>query len=68
MATDVEVNAFLTDLETVFRKHNMILDSCGCCDSPWLVFSNPESIDKMMTHLKEQDPVKQEHIANGRAP
>ncbi len=31
---------FLKEYEKLVRKHNLIIDGCGCCDNPWV--SNTE--------------------------
>jgi hypothetical protein len=31
-----EKEKFLTEFEVLIRKHGLIIDGCGCCDSPWI--------------------------------
>lgn len=27
---------FINELVELCKKHNVIINSCGCCDSPWI--------------------------------
>jgi hypothetical protein len=52
--TKEQVEAFLSDLQQVYEKHGIIVDSCGCCSSPWLVFVESEAgISGSIDHLRE---------------
>ena len=55
--TDTEkVINFLQEYEILVRKHEFIIDCCGCCDSPWV------SSIKTFYHGKK-DPIAQ-HITH----
>jgi hypothetical protein len=42
--------AFLEEYETLIRKHKIMVCSCGCCDSPWL-------LEDHVQHLASDLPV-----------
>jgi len=61
MVTFEQFEAFLKAYEQLCRTHNMIVDSCECCNSPWItdlsryVDSAAEAnIQRHITHLREQ--------------
>ena len=31
-----QLKAFLQELTALCRKHEMVIDACGCCSSPWV--------------------------------
>ena len=31
------IEAFLTELEQLTRKHKLKISACGCCESPWVL-------------------------------
>lgn len=35
--TKDEVKEFLRDLYRISKKHNIFIDGCGCCGSPFLI-------------------------------
>lgn len=53
---DRDVNPeFLKELEALYRKYNLVIDSCGCCDSPHVseLPSQFDTIEEAIKHLKE---------------
>lgn len=44
--------AFLADLRVVYFKHKMVVDSCGCCGSPWAVkvakSEDPKEVERVV--------------------
>jgi hypothetical protein len=37
MKSSDNINAFLTELEQLTRKHKLKISACGCCESPWVL-------------------------------
>ncbi len=38
-------NEFLRELKDLFNKHGKVIDSCGCCCSPWVKETMNEVVD-----------------------
>lgn len=52
--------AFLQEYSDICKKYRVTIDSCGCCDSPWLVDHDDsegakywDDVDTNVNHLKE---------------
>lgn len=45
-----KVKAFLEELTLLSRKHEIKIDACGCCSSPWL-----EEVPQCSTRFYEVD-------------
>lgn len=43
---------FLDEYDRLCRKYNIMLDSCGHCNSPWLTITNKYGIEKHISHLR----------------
>jgi len=44
---------FLSELHQLYAKHNVIVSSCGCCGSPWLVAPDQyTTVINAIDHLK----------------
>lgn len=49
---------FLYDLEELYKKHSIVVDGCGCCESPYLLDfthdkDSAEQIKNNIAHLRE---------------
>lgn len=44
--------AFLEEYEQLCRKHGILVGSCGCCESPWLVVLSKDWEDELKDHIK----------------
>lgn len=53
--TDEAKAAFLEAYKSLCVEHGMIVDSCSCCDSPWLVELDLERLEKYIEHLEKGD-------------
>lgn len=59
--SDEEVMEFINEYEKLCRKYKIIIDSCGCCASPYIYCNNGKEkyfseacIDNGIKHLKEE--------------
>jgi len=48
--TEAQKIAFLKDLYEISKKHQIGVGGCGCCDSPFLVYTNDEHLKKLTSH------------------
>jgi len=53
---------FLEEYEQLCRKYGVIVDACGCCDSPWLRKVDSEEIEWHIDHLKSEAGLKEEGV------
>ena len=59
---DKKILEFLDEYEKLCREYQIIIDSCGCCQSPFLFYKSPKlkpefvesDIDRNIKHLKEE--------------
>ena len=50
---------FISEYIKLCKKYNLIVDSCGCCDSPWLsVCHTNEDIKNHGEHLLKEEITK----------
>ncbi len=56
MTRDIESERlFLREYEALTRKYNLIVNSCGCCFSPWVTAPDAgQSVEKHIKHLREE--------------
>lgn len=59
------MEAFITEYETLCRKHGLYLDCCGCCDSPWIVKTgDPDAfynLEEHIAHLRKEAEKHRDH-------
>lgn len=51
------MDEFLREYEALCEKHGIIIDSCGCCRSPWpaiLDVDTDKTLADHMEHLRKQ--------------
>lgn len=44
---------FLHSLEQLYEEYGMAVEACGCCDSPWVMDADADSIKETIAHLRE---------------
>ena len=55
------IKEFLEEYEALCRKYGICLESCGCCDSPWIDNDASEGdIDSALEHLRIDDDYRKE--------
>lgn len=58
MADKEKMTAFLQEYEALCRKHKMYINSCGCCDIPWI--AEDGAVEEAMQHLREYEEIENE--------
>lgn len=61
---EARAERFLEEYEKLCKKHWVIIDACGCCDSPFLVAANEEQVKAALDHLRAEErknPTKKEN-------
>lgn len=53
---------FLKEYEKVCKKHQFIINSCECCESPWII-----SLDKLEYNYSETLKQHIEHLKGDRS-
>lgn len=48
--------AFLIEYEEICKRHKLIIDACGCCNSPWVVPLDENITYSHFDHLKDSYP------------
>lgn len=51
----LDTDAFLKEYEALCYKHGAIIDSCGCCGSPWPQLVSKKLIADHIQHLLGED-------------
>ena len=51
------LNSFLHELKELYEKYDIIVNACGCCNSPFLddYKINQEKINDAIKHLREEE-------------
>lgn len=55
--SDIQLSSkqrFLLEYAALCQKHGLVVSSCGCCDSPWVVpvGTGTPSYDPLLEHVK----------------
>jgi hypothetical protein len=49
----IELKNFIEEYKQLCIKYNMVIDSCGCCNSPWvIIFESAKFNDYIIEHIK----------------
>ena len=51
-----QTQEFFEEYEALCRKHGLHIGACGCCDSPWLVKVDEQTLPQYIEHLKRHLP------------
>ena len=61
---DIDISAFLEEYEALCRKYHVHVDSCGCCNSPYLSdYAGESDIDGAIEQL--WDPFTTVEVKDG---
>ena len=57
---EADIRAFLKEYELLVHRYRVAVESCGCCDSPWVVHFdddtfNKETPESHIAHLREEN-------------
>lgn len=47
---------FLAEYGELCRRYGVVVDSCGCCKSPWLTESSAGGVEEHLAHLAADLP------------
>jgi hypothetical protein len=48
------IDAFLTELEQLTRKHKLKISACGCCESPWVLELEEKEMGKKYAYRVDE--------------
>jgi hypothetical protein len=49
------LRGFATEYAELCKKYNLTIDSCGCCNSPWIVEVNVDEGRDFIVHIENVD-------------
>lgn len=51
--TQAQKEQFLREYEDLCRRHGLMVEACGCCDSPWIEpVVVPQELEEHLQHLR----------------
>lgn len=58
MVKDVKVNEFIKEYETLCKKYNVVIESCGCCDGAYAIClddaqDKENRLNEAVQHIKD---------------
>jgi len=63
--TEHRLEQFLLSLASLFKEHGLLIDACGCCDSPYIIKIEDSFLTKKGLNIEEVIQQKIDHLKSG---